>query len=247
MALSFLPKGAAILDQMPKKHNVRVKIHGFSSAVVVTHGGVSLLRCISKALITLTGEVVDADKIRRKISVMRHYDQSRFEELDVYIDDQALILKERARWPWKIVHIDEAHHIENTRSNLVRAGFEVIGLTHSLKALEVIEAQRPELVILEPHLPFNGFEIMRAVRANAKTENIKFMFIHRDRRDSFAYEILCAEVDAHLEKPVNPLEVPVYAKSVLDIPMMLDEEAIYEKRNVQFNPHAPLEVIGQQI
>lgn len=99
---------------------------------------------------------------------------------------------------------------------LQRQGFEISTAGSGAQALRQIEANGPDLILLDVMMSdMDGFQITRSVRANPGTAHIPIlMFTARSQLDAKVqgYE---AGADDYLIKPVHPVELVARIKSLL--------------------------------
>ena len=70
---------------------------------------------------------------------------------------------------------DEPNQLELMDYNLRNAGFSIIKASNGLDALELIENNTPDLIILDWMLPkLSGIEICRKVRSNRRKNNFRY-------------------------------------------------------------------------
>ena len=94
-----------------------------------------------------------------------------------------------------------------------REGYDVIGATDGLQALDRLRATCPDIVVLELNLSrLNGFEVCRRIR---KTSDVPILML--TARDEDVDKIIGLEVgaDDYLTKPFNPRELVARVKSIL--------------------------------
>ena len=100
---------------------------------------------------------------------------------------------------------------------LRQAGFRVVQATDGQHGLEVIDREKPRLVLLDIGLPgaADGLEVCRALRAAAKTASLPVIVL--TARDSEIDRVLGLELgaDDYVTKPFSPREVVVRVKAVL--------------------------------
>lgn len=99
---------------------------------------------------------------------------------------------------------DDEDVIALLRHHLVRAGYEVLWALDGFKALTIAVKEMPDLVISDVRMPeFDGFGLLGALRANATTRALPFMFLTvLDDPDSLARAMRLG-VDGYLTKPVD--------------------------------------------
>jgi two-component system KDP operon response regulator KdpE len=108
---------------------------------------------------------------------------------------------------------DEPAILRLVRTKLQADGYAVLTADRGEKALEILEDERPDLVVLDLMLPgIDGFETLRRVRASSQVPVI--MLTARagdaDRLKGFA-----GGADDYLTKPFNPDELSARVAAVL--------------------------------
>jgi DNA-binding response OmpR family regulator len=107
-------------------------------------------------------------------------------------------------WPRKVVLVveDDAQLRELYRHACSVAGYGAIGVADGLQALRRIEANPPDVIVLDLGLPHvAGLDVLQEVRANPRTSTTPIVVVtgssieHRPPLDSFAW---------FLRKPVSP-------------------------------------------
>lgn len=102
----------------------------------------------------------------------------------VYIEDQDLNLR--------LVERILAH----------RTGYELITVMQGRRALEVIRAQRPDVVLLDLNLPdIAGDEVLRMLKADADLVDIPVIMVSADAMGDRIQELLELGADGYLTKP----------------------------------------------
>ena len=109
---------------------------------------------------------------------------------------------------------DETNIVQLAKLYLERDNFLVTAVGDGLEALEAIQRQHPDLVVLDLMLPgLDGFEICRRLRA----EGNQVPIIMVTARDEDIDKILGLELgaDDYLTKPFNPRELVARVRAVL--------------------------------
>lgn len=122
---------------------------------------------------------------------------------------------------------DEQHIIELAQMYLEKDGFAVLSAGDGERALVMIAAQAPDLVVLDLMLPkLDGWEVCRRVRADSDVPIIMLT-----ARDEAIDKIVGLELgaDAYLTKPFNPRELVAWIKAVLRRSTARDAAAPAEK------------------
>ena len=137
---------------------------------------------------------------------------------------------------------DDRNIVDLVRSNLVVRGYEVTVSTDGSKVLWLVEAERPELVLLDLMLPgADGFELCRRIRERSavgiivvsarRGEHDKVQALNLGADDymtkPFGVEELMARITATLRR-TRPTPVPVAEPTVTigDVVVDLDAQAV---------------------
>ncbi|HEX8210646.1 MAG TPA: PAS domain S-box protein [Longimicrobium sp.] len=103
-------------------------------------------------------------------------------------------------------------YIEDNLANLAlvetflmsRPEWQTIPALQGLVGVELAREHRPDLVLLDLHLPdMHGSEVLRRLRADARTSDIPVVVISADATRSAVDELLAAGADAYLTKPLD--------------------------------------------
>ena len=109
---------------------------------------------------------------------------------------------------------DEPNIVKLAKLYLERDGYQVLSVGDGEQALELIQTQKPDLVVLDVMLPsMDGFEICRRLRA----QDNQIPIIMVTARDDDIDKILGLELgaDDYLTKPFNPRELVARVRAVL--------------------------------
>lgn len=109
---------------------------------------------------------------------------------------------------------DEPNIVQLARLYLERDGFKVSAASNGQKALDLVDALHPDLMVLDVMLPqLDGFEVCRRLRA----EDNPIPIIMVTARDEDIDKILGLELgaDDYLTKPFNPRELVARVRAVL--------------------------------
>src|SRR4030067_2721790 len=108
---------------------------------------------------------------------------------------------------------DEANIVSLVRLYLEQDGFRVEAASDGARAMEMIQARTPALVILDIMLPeLDGFEVCRRTRSISEVPIIMLT-----ARDDDIDKIVGLELgaDDYLTKPFNPRELVARGKAIL--------------------------------
>ncbi len=104
-----------------------------------------------------------------------------------------------------LVADDETECVEAIYSHLSQSGYEIITAFDGAEALEKINKENPDVMILDINMPkMNGFEILAQIRSNPTSEKWQPVIIisTKDEFESLrkGYEL---EADYYVTKPFN--------------------------------------------
>lgn len=115
-----------------------------------------------------------------------------------------------------LVADDDNDILELMEYNLSKEGFKVFLAKDGKEALEVAEAEIPELIILDVMMPhWDGVQVCEKLRGNTKFENSLIVFLTA-RAEDFT-QIACYESggDDYIVKPIKPKVLVSRIKAIL--------------------------------
>ncbi|MDE0085040.1 MAG: response regulator [Candidatus Poribacteria bacterium] len=127
---------------------------------------------------------------------------------------------------------DEPRNVKILQIHLNARGYTVCTAADGLEALDIVEKEMPDLILLDINMPkMDGFEVVKQVRANEATEFIPIVMITalRDTRENRIKSIE-AGADDFIEKPFDSVEVLARVRSLLRIKHYQDTLAKYNAR-----------------
>lgn len=118
--------------------------------------------------------------------------------------------------PKKILAVDDERHIVRlVQVNLERAGFEVVTAFDGKEALEKVESENPDLVVLDVMMPYmDGFEVLKELRKNQATRSLPVIMLTAKAQDADVFRGWQSGVDCYLTKPFNPMELITFVKRI---------------------------------
>jgi len=118
--------------------------------------------------------------------------------------------------PRKILAVDDEKHIVRlVQVNLERQGFEVITAGDGKEALQKVEDERPDLVVLDVMMPYmDGFEVLQTLRRNPATREIPVIMLTAKAQDADVFRGWQSGVDMYLTKPFKPMELVSFVKRI---------------------------------
>jgi DNA-binding response OmpR family regulator len=108
---------------------------------------------------------------------------------------------------------DDRKIVQLVRTYLERDGHRVVAAHDGLRALDVFEAEQPDLVVLDLMLPgLDGYEVCRRMRASADTPIL--MLTARSSVPDRIHGLLQG-ADDYLPKPFSPAELAARVRAIL--------------------------------
>ena len=100
-------------------------------------------------------------------------------------------------------HMKLAHHV------LSAAGNNVNGAEASGQALEVIKADKPQIILMDMELPgMDGLTLIRKIKADPETADIQIVAVTSFPERFPRAEVLAAGCVAYIAKPINTRTLP---------------------------------------
>jgi two-component system phosphate regulon response regulator PhoB len=117
----------------------------------------------------------------------------------------------------KILVVDDEEDIlELVRFNLSREGFTVFSASTGEKALDLVEKEAPELIVLDLMLPgIDGLDVARIVKQGDTTKNIAIVMLTAKGEEADIVTGLELGADDYVTKPFSPRVLVARVKAVL--------------------------------
>jgi two-component system cell cycle response regulator len=137
----------------------------------------------------------------------------------------------------RILVVDDiAANVRLLEAKLAAEYFEVVTASSGPEALEIINRNAPDIVLLDVMMPeMDGFEVCTRIRANAKTRFLPVVMVTALSDPSDRVRGLEAGADDFLTKPVNDLALFARVRSLVRLKMMMDEWRMREQTSGQFD------------
>jgi len=126
----------------------------------------------------------------------------------------------------KILNVDDNDSIRYARSRLLqRTGCKVIEASNGADALRLVAEERPDLVLLDVHLPdLGGAEVCRQLKGQPDTASIMILQISATFTEAiYRVRSLDTGADAYLAEPVAPEELIATVKALLRLRRVEEE------------------------
>lgn len=117
-----------------------------------------------------------------------------------------------------ILAVDDEINIRRlVEVNLQRAGYRVSKASDGVEALASIEAERPDLVVLDVMMPhMDGFEVLKRLKMDPGTAGLPVIMLTAKAQDADIFRGWSSGVDCYLTKPFNPTELLVFVRKTLE-------------------------------
>lgn len=122
----------------------------------------------------------------------------------------------------KVLIVDDEPHIryllELTLEELEDYGVEVITADNGATALEIIGAEKPEIVFLDVMMPkLNGFDVCNVVKNELGLQEVYIVLLTAKGQEFDKQKGEDVGADIYMTKPFNPDDVLLMAKKVLGV------------------------------
>jgi two-component system, OmpR family, alkaline phosphatase synthesis response regulator PhoP len=122
----------------------------------------------------------------------------------------------------KLLIVDDESHIrtllEQTLEELEDDGIEFLSAENGEQALEIIEAEQPQLVILDVMMPkMNGMEVCRLVKKELSLNNVYIVLLTAKGQELDRQKGQEVGADVYMTKPFDPEMILSKAKEVFQI------------------------------
>jgi two-component system alkaline phosphatase synthesis response regulator PhoP len=116
----------------------------------------------------------------------------------------------------KILAVDDERHIVRlVQVNLERQGYEVVTAFDGKEALEKVESENPDLIVLDVMMPYmDGFEVLQNLKKNQNTRDIPVIMLTAKAQDADVFRGWQSGVDCYLTKPFNPMELIAFVRRI---------------------------------
>lgn len=113
--------------------------------------------------------------------------------------------------------------------------YEVITATSGKEALEKVESERPDIILLDIMMPgMDGFEVCERIKSNPDHAHIPIVMVTALTDIQDKVRGLEVGADDFLSKPINDIALMARVRSLARLKMALDEWRIRENAAIQF-------------
>lgn len=119
---------------------------------------------------------------------------------------------------YKVLVVDDDPYILMSLEFLMKkSGYEVLVARNGSEALEHINEQRPNLVLLDIMMPdVDGYEICKYIKNDSNLQQIKVIFISAKTTDEAIQKGLQLGADQYITKPFNTKQLVAAVKTLLE-------------------------------
>ncbi|HEY9539813.1 MAG TPA: response regulator [Kiloniellaceae bacterium] len=114
---------------------------------------------------------------------------------------------------------DEPNIVESLSFLMKREGFDVQVATDGATALQIVERDLPDLVVLDVMLPRrDGYDVCKAIRASRRLDGVRIMMLSAKGRELDRRKGLDLGADDYVTKPFSTRELIDRARALLGLP-----------------------------
>lgn len=118
--------------------------------------------------------------------------------------------------PVVLVAEDEPPLVEVLTYNLSKAGFDTLSAMNGLDALDKVQNERPDVMVLDWMMPGkSGIEVCRDIRADADVSRLPILMLTARGDETDRVEGLEAGADDYMVKPFSPRELVARVRALL--------------------------------
>lgn len=119
---------------------------------------------------------------------------------------------------WSVLVVDDEPMARTLlRLMLVRAGFEVSEAENGFDALDKVQENKPDVMILDVMMPgMDGFSVCRALRKDAATVDMPIIMLSAKTDLTSVKKGLAVGANKYLTKPISPEELTGHVRAVLE-------------------------------
>ena len=118
----------------------------------------------------------------------------------------------------KILIADDEPHIITSLQFTFRNDFTTVTAVNGQEALEKIEKENPDLIILDGRMPkMTGFEVCRSVKNNEATKSIPIIILTAHGQESDFEHGKEVGADEYMTKPFSPRKLVARVKEMVGL------------------------------
>ncbi|UUX50927.1 PleD family two-component system response regulator [Nisaea acidiphila] len=138
--------------------------------------------------------------------------------------------------PGRVLVVDDVlPNIKLLEAKLISEYFDVRTASSGPEALEIIQSETPDIVLLDVMMPgIDGFEVCKRIRSNPATVHLPVVMVTALSDPSDRVRGLEAGADDFLTKPVDDTALFARVRSLLRLKVMMDEWLLREQTSAHF-------------
>ena len=118
---------------------------------------------------------------------------------------------------------DEIESLKSQKMFLEQKGYEVITFANGFDAIEYIKENRPDVVLLDESMPgISGLETLAAIKEIHRS--LPAVMVTKNETENLMEEAIGSQIADYLIKPVNPNQVLLTLKKILDNKRLVAEK-----------------------
>src|SRR6476469_6729773 len=131
----------------------------------------------------------------------------------------------------RVLVVDDVElNVKLLEAKLASEYFEVVTAYNGHSALELAEAEPPDIILLDVMMPrMDGFEVCRQLKANQRTTDIPVVMVTALSDVADRLRGLEAGADDFLTKPVNDIALFARVRSLVRLKRMMEELRLREE------------------
>jgi two-component system, OmpR family, response regulator MtrA len=107
-----------------------------------------------------------------------------------------------------VVADDDEDILALVKAVLKRSGHEVIAVTNGAQALATVQAESPDLAVLDISMPeLDGLEVLRRLRADNETRDLPVILLSAQAQEADVERGYEAGASDYVKKPFSPREL----------------------------------------
>ena len=146
----------------------------------------------------------------------------------------------------RVLVVDDVElNVKLLEAKLASEYFEVLTANNGPKALDLADAEMPDIILLDVMMPrMDGFEVCRRLKANPRTTDIPVVMVTALSDVADRLRGLEAGADDFLTKPVNDIALFARVRSLVRLKRMMDELRLREEVCGRFSTPDSISDIG---
>jgi two-component system sensor histidine kinase/response regulator len=118
-----------------------------------------------------------------------------------------------------ILLVDDTKEVLELFEDILKTGgYDVIRSTSGEQALEILETQTPDLILLDVFMPkMDGYQFCERIKSNSKTQHIPIIFVSALNQTFDKIKAFKLGAADYIEKPINNTELLMHIETQLKV------------------------------